>query len=286
MFVELLKEFLGKQAGERIHVSPEQGKALIDSGTAKAYTEDPLTPVISRGVESALAGFQKGLDGVITATLKQFAEAQRQANKHAGPAIFGSNVDGRDPKGRTFGDWALAVARNDAVYLEKNYASVFSAWSQKAALGESSGVTGGYTVPPDFYQSLMSLIVERSIVRPRAYVQPMASATLQIPYLDVTTPQSSGVSPFFGGVQMRWTAEAQTRSETEPAFKQMELKAWELSGYSVSSNVLLQDSVVGLEKFLMTLFSMAIAWFEDYAFLQGNGAGSKHCIRGDTGDPD
>jgi hypothetical protein len=38
----------------------------------------------------------------------------------------------------------------------------------------------------------------------------------------------------------------------------MELRAWELSGYSVSSNVLLQDSVVCLEKFLMPLFSMAI----------------------------
>jgi HK97 family phage major capsid protein len=85
--------------------------------------------------------------------------------------------------------------------------------------------------------------------------------------------QSSGVSPFFGGVQMAWTAEAQTRTETEPAFKQMELKAWELSGYSVSSNVLLQDSVVGLEKFLMTLFARAIGWFEEYAFLQGNGVG-------------
>ncbi len=53
----------------------------------------------------------------------------------------------------------------------------------------------------------------------------------------------------------------------------MELKANELSGYSVSSNVLLQDSAVGLEKFLMTLFAKAIGWFEEYAFLQGNGTG-------------
>src|SRR5205807_7066019 len=91
--------------------------------------------------------------------------------------------------------------------------------------------------------------------------------------LDVTTVQSAGVSPFFGGVQMYWTAEAQTRTETEPQFKQLELKAWELSGYTVSSNVLLQDSAVGLEKFLLTLFAKAIAWFEEYAFLQGNGTG-------------
>src|SRR6185437_5421841 len=112
-----------------------------------------------------------------------------------------------------------------------------------------------------------------AFIRPRAFLCPLASATLQIPYLDVSTVQSAGVSPFFGGMQMSWTAEAQTRTETEPQFKQMELKAWELSGYSVSSNVLLQDSIMGLEKFLMTLFALAIAWFEEYAFLQGNGTG-------------
>jgi hypothetical protein len=50
----------------------------------------------------------------------------------------------------------------------------------------------------------------------------------------------------------------------------MELKAHELSGYSVSSNVLLADAAFGLEKFLMTLFAKALAWFEEYAFLQGN----------------
>ena len=72
---------------------------------------------------------------------------------------------------------------------------------------------------------------------------------------------------------MYWTEEAQTRTETEPQFKMMELKAHELSGCSVSSNVLLADAAFGLEKFLFTLFGQAIAWFEEYAFLQGNGVG-------------
>jgi hypothetical protein len=53
----------------------------------------------------------------------------------------------------------------------------------------------------------------------------------------------------------------------------MELKPQELSGYTVSSNVLLQDSAYGLEKFLMVLFGKAGGWYEEYAFLQGNGTG-------------
>ena len=50
----------------------------------------------------------------------------------------------------------------------------------------------------------------------------MPSATLMFPYLDITTVQSTGVSPFFGGVQMNWTEEAQNRTETEPQFKMMD----------------------------------------------------------------
>src|SRR5262249_56197064 len=125
---------------------------------------------------------------------------------------------------------------------------------------------------------LLAIVSENTFIRPRAFVQPMASATLQFPYLDITTVQSAGVSPFFGGVQMAWTEEAQTRTETEPQFKMMELKAHALSAYSPSSNVLLQDSAFGLERFLMTLFGKAIAWFEEYAFLQGTGQGKPQGI--------
>jgi HK97 family phage major capsid protein len=278
MWIELLKDFLGKKAGERIFLDPAEARALVASGAAREPADDPLGPVIARGVETALAGFTRGLDGIINAALKQFAEAQAKSRKNAVPALFGPDAPG-DPK-KSFGDWCLAVARKDTAYLEKHYGSVFNAWETKAALAEASGQAGGYTVPPEFYQQLMQVMAENAFIRPNAFVVPMGSATLQIPYLDITTTQSAGVSPFFGGVQMSWTAEAQTRTETEPAFKQMELKAWELSGYSVSSNVLLQDSIVGLEKFLFTLFAKAIAWFEEFAFLQGNGVGKPQGVLG------
>jgi HK97 family phage major capsid protein len=234
-------------------------------------SDDPLDAAVQRALDGALGRYSQSLDAALNSALKAIADAQGSARKHAVPALFGPGGDG-DPK-KSFGDWALAVARNDRPYLEKHYGSHFNEWRTKAALAESSGVAGGYAVPPEFYQQLLTIMAEETFIRPRAFVQPMGSATLQIPYLDVTTVQSAGVSPFFGGVQMYWTAEAQNRTETEPQFKQLELKAWELSGYSISSNVLLQDSIVGLEKFLLTLFAKAIAWFEEYAFLQGNGVG-------------
>src|SRR5262249_3690253 len=170
---------------------------------------------------------------------------------------------------KSSGNWLLQFAHNGEPYLEKPYGTVRT----KAAMAEGSGTAGGYLVPPEFYQGLMQVVAEQTFFRKRAFVQPMAAATLMFPYLDVTTVQAAGVSPFFGGVQMTWTEEAQTRTESEPQFKMMELKAHELSGYAVSSNVLLQDAGIGLEKFLLTLFGQAVGWFEEYAFLQGNGVG-------------
>jgi HK97 family phage major capsid protein len=93
-------------------------------------------------------------------------------------------------------------------------------------------VAGGYVVPPDFYQQVLAIAAEAATFRTRAFVQPMASATLQFPYLDITTVQSPGNSPFFAGVIASWISQAQTRTETEPQLKMMELKAQELSGAS------------------------------------------------------
>jgi HK97 family phage major capsid protein len=283
MFVQLLKEFMGRKAGERIDVQDTDAQMLFTQQIAQPVTDDVITPAVQRAMEQAFAGFQKGLDAVITTALAQFQDAQSQARRHAVPALFGPAGEG-DPHGKTFGDWLVQVAvlgstktspkaKGEAQdRLEKIYNSTFQPW-QKAALGESSGTTGGYIVPPEFFQQLLTVAAENNTFRQRAFVQPMAAATLQFPYLDITTAQAAGNSPFFGGVIASWTSEAQTRTETEPGFKMMELKAQELSGYSVSSNILLQDAAFGLEQFLTRLFGLAVAWYEEYAFLQGNGVG-------------
>lgn len=279
MFVQLTKEFMGNAAGKRIDVSETDGAHLIAQGYAQPVADDLITPAVAKALEGAFTKFTQGLDGIVNASLKAFADAQSQSRKHAVPAIFGEGKDG-DPK-HNFGDFCLCIATKNHKRLEEEYRSYpvdEKGVRVKAALAEASGVTGGYIVPPDFYDKLLAIVAENTFIRPRAFVQPMASATLQFPFLDISTVQSAGVSPFFGGVQMYWTEEAQTRTETEPQFKMMELKAHELSGYSVSSNVLLQDAAFGLEKFLMTLFGQAIAWFEEYAFLQGNGVGKPQGI--------
>jgi HK97 family phage major capsid protein len=246
MFIKLLKDFMGHAPGKQLHVSDSQARLLVQQGVAEAVTEDPIGPLVAQSIDQLTNRLTQSLDSIISTTLKQFQDAQSQARKNSGPLIFGgdgSSLLGHNPK-HCFGDWLLHVARQDDGYLEKEYQS----YRTKTALAENSGVTGGYIVPPEFAQQLLSTAAEESFIRPRAYVQPMGSATLQFPYLDVTTVQAAGNSPFFGGVVLNWTEEAQTRTETEPQFKMLELKAHELSGYAISSNILLQDASFGLEK--------------------------------------
>ena len=184
-------------------------------------------------------------------------------------------------KGVGMGDYLRAIAKKAKSDLpgvspekaENTIRKYYDPKVTKAALAESTGTTGGYTVPPQFVNQLMQLSVEDSIVRERATIMPMTSLTMQVPALDQTTVQSSGTTPFLGGISATWTAEAATRAETEPTFRQIELKAHELSFYTVASNNLLADNAVGLDSLLTQLFSQAIAWYTDYAYLQGNGVG-------------
>ncbi len=274
MFVELLLDHLGQKAGTRIDVSDADAKFLIDGAKARAVAGDPLAETVGRSISDAMGKITGGLQTAVDAALKDFAAAQAKSRKNRVPEIFGDGPAGDER--RTFGRFLLAIRKGDRKALEE-MGSRFVEWDDvttKAAMSTQTGTTGGYLVPTEFYGRLMQLVTERSLVRPRATVIPMASREMEVPALDVTTAPASGDTAFLGGVVARWTEEATTLNETEPALKQVKLTNYELSGYSKVSNALLADAqAVGLDALLMQLFSRAISWYEDYAFLRGNGTG-------------
>lgn len=145
---------------------------------------------------------------------------------------------------------------------------------RKVALAEGSGVTGGYTVPPQFMNELLTIAAEDGFIEQKAKVIPMNSRTAQWPMLDITTAQSTGTSPYFGGILAQWQPEAASINESEPQFRLTDWTAWDLVLYAVSSNQLLADNGIGLDALLTQLFGQAITWYKEFAFLQGSGAGA------------
>lgn len=141
-------------------------------------------------------------------------------------------------------------------------------------LAESVGATGGFLVPTEFLATLQAVMGENSIVRPKATIIRMRRRSIQLPVLD-QTGTTSGIPHWFGGMQFYWHEEAEEKTESDPNFRQVELVAHKLIGYTRASDELLDDSAISLADFLSGPMGMAggIAWMEDYAFLQGTGAG-------------
>jgi HK97 family phage major capsid protein len=252
--IKMTKDFASYKAGQSVTLEANEAGMLVKMKTAT--TGDPTQDAIIQGDPDAVA---------------------------------------RVPSRKSFADFLSAVRRRDSKYLGYQYGSKFVLSSdmdeasmslveaRKAQMSESSGATGGYVVPQEYASEIMANVAELSVLRPLldsvGGVLPMASATLGVPTPDITTIQPAGVSPFFGGVQIYWTGEAQTRTESEPAFKQMELRAWELSAYLTTSRPLHDDSPA-LARWLIRMFSQAVAWFEDFAFIQGNGVAKPQGIIG------
>lgn len=145
---------------------------------------------------------------------------------------------------------------------------------RKAPLAEGTGATGGYTVPPQFMNELLTIAGEDGFIEQRAKVIPMNSRTATWPMLDITTVQSAGVTPYAGGIYAQWEQEAATINQTAPTFRQTEWTAWDLVMTTVSSNQLLADNGIGLDALLTQLFGWAMVWYKEYAFLRGLGAGN------------
>lgn len=255
-----------------------------------------LSPAQEKVVASIYEGFEAQMNpmradvGTLKTRMEQIEAVLQRSGGNGDSAgrrlaeLLG--VKGGDD-GRSFTDWLKATydchnaqsqeARNKAfmrlkdLYQTERYDAAKVVRQQ---LDESTGATGSYLVPEIFRSELLSIGAESAVVRPRATVIPMGAPSLSVPALDVEiAPTTAGTTQFFGGVRAYWTEVGTTKTETEPTFRQIKLAVHELAGYSLIANALLADSVVSLEPLLRMLFGGAISWYEDFAYLQGSGAG-------------
>ena len=173
-----------------------------------------------------------------------------------------------DPQ-HCFADFLSRVRLDDHRGLEKHY----QCYSRKAAMNETSGLTGGYLVPVELQYSILESVAEQSIFRPRAFIQPMSTREILLPTVRIETVQAAGTTPLLGGLKFYWQPEDALQTESEPTFDQVDLVANSLQGYIVSSAQLAEDGGAPLEAHLRQIFGMGIAWYEDYAFLRGDGVG-------------
>jgi HK97 family phage major capsid protein len=190
-------------------------------------------------------------------------------NKHYNPNAPGAAVDKLGFQ--NIGVMASLVVRN----ARDNFSPTDDETKQLVALraiqnaySSTDPASAGFLIPEETRAEIMDLAMEMAVVRPRATVINMTSKTLSIPFVDVTTHSGS----LFGGMTWTWTAEAAALIASEAKFGKVELEASKLTGLARVPNELLADAAA-LSTWLNASMPMGLAYYEDVAFIGGNGAG-------------
>jgi len=144
----------------------------------------------------------------------------------------------------------------------------------KKDMAEGTGSTGGFLVPVEFLAQLQAVTAENSLVRGRATIIRMQRRQITLPALD-QTGTTAGVPHWFGGIVFHWGEEGEEKDEEDPLFRDVNLVAHKLYGYTRASDELVEDSAISLADFLAGPLGFAggVAWMEDFAFINGTGAG-------------
>ena len=270
MFVQLKKDFVGHPAGERIDLEELIAKSLCANGTAEEIPGDPLGTLIAQSMESCLANLTKTLDQSLEAALKEFATTATKSRRNRDPALYGNKVP--DKPEHSFGNFLMAVCEKNYKALDEMGAPAVEndGTLVKADMTTNIGARGGFMVPTQHYDDIALRVLDMSVVRKYARTIAMTGRTVEIPTPNYVTAPSAGDTATLSGMSLRWSEEGAALTQTEPTLKQLELTNYELSGYSKLNNSLLMDAPA-LESYLKDLFAEGISWYEDYAFLRGDG---------------
>lgn len=172
-------------------------------------------------------------------------------------SIFGSDTEDLGGQFKSFGEFLATVKDkpNDGRLVK--------------ALSEGTDSLGGFLVPQQFAKQILMNSLEKAIIRRFATVIPMASDTINIPKVTDTTHASD----VYGGLVGVWVEESGSATVDEPTFGQLKLIAKKLLLYTETSNELLADSAIALEALILKLFGDTLAYYEDQAFIDGDGVG-------------
>ncbi len=225
-------------------------------------TNVPQTPAPEyKALEEKLAT----LSGQMDAVLKHMDDAP--AIKNSG---YVSQEGGKSEANiKSFGDFLKAIHRGDSERLAKVYGSV-------KAMNEDSGAAGGYLVPSEYNQRLLTVAYQASPILGLVQRVPVSSNSGTYPALDITVAPTAGTgnTALASKVTNTKRAEGGAYTETTPGFQEIKWRINDAaSGYTKASKELVADSPAAIEALLTSLFGIAVAAKQEYFILRGNGVG-------------
>jgi HK97 family phage major capsid protein len=165
------------------------------------------------------------------------------------------------------------ASSNEYIYNIWHLNTTPEAQAKRAEISNAFGSVvpsdGGFLVPETLRSQLLEIALEQAVVRPLATVVPMETARVPFPMIDST----SNATSVFGGMIAYWGEEGAPLTDSSAKFGRITLDAKKLTGLSAVPSELLQDSLISFTALIERLWPQALAWYEDVAFMTGNGAG-------------
>ena len=138
-------------------------------------------------------------------------------------------------------------------------------------LNTSEGSEGGFLVPEQFSDQILTVQPDEAIIRPRATIFGGGEADFKIPAL-----QYSG-NNMYAGATVTWIDEAGVKPQTDIDFKQITLQPYEVAAHIEVSDRLMRNSGQ-VETVVRTQLRNALISAEENAFLSGDGSGKPQGI--------
>jgi HK97 family phage major capsid protein len=131
---------------------------------------------------------------------------------------------------------------------------------------EGNGADGGFAVPPDYKNEIMSLVMGEESILARCDATPTNSNQVTVTTDETTAWQTSG------GVLTYWGGEAATYSQSKPALKEVSVRLHKLYSFVPVSDELLDDAPA-LGRLLTTKAGEKMDFAITDAIINGTGAG-------------
>jgi HK97 family phage major capsid protein len=146
----------------------------------------------------------------------------------------------------------------------------------RASMVEGTPSAGGFSVPEPLAAQWLDDSIESEIIRPRATVWPMDSATRKVPGWDCSDQSST----LFGGFAMEFIAEEGPGTKQTGKLRMIKLTAKKGAIFVDMSNELLEDGL-GMDAQLDRAMRTSIGYGMDEYFINGVGASQPLGLRND-----
>lgn len=140
----------------------------------------------------------------------------------------------------------------------------------KDAIATDLDSDGGFLIPTEISRTINVNALEASKIRPRAAKINLGTNAIELPIVE-DYDRSAGT--VYGGIQLYWTGEEESITESKPKFGAVRVQLHKLTGMAKVTGEMLRWSAVSVGSWLMPMFQNGIAWKEDGAFVTGNGTG-------------